>query len=194
MKFLFYCVLLFFIVPLFLPSCKKESFITSSNASVNITADSIKFDTVFTTTGSVTQSFKIINENNQKLLLSKIMLMGGVSSAFKINVNGVQAPETDNIEIAANDSIYIFVSVFVNPTTANLPFIISDSILINYNGNDRFVQLEAYGQNAHFLQNQVISGNTTWQNELPYVILGSIRIDTTASLTIEAGCQISFYC
>ena len=29
----------------------------------NITADSIKFDTVFTTTGSITKSFKIINEN-----------------------------------------------------------------------------------------------------------------------------------
>jgi hypothetical protein len=190
MKFLFTCSLLLFIFCLLLPSCKKDSFITSSNANLDITRDSIKFDTVFTTAGSVTRSFKIINMNNQKLRLSKVKLMGGTSSAFKININGNPTIEEDNIEIAANDSIYVFVSVYVDPTTANLPFIISDSILINYNDNDRFVQLEAYGQNAHFLNNVKLTGTNTWQNDLPYVILGSIRVDTTASLTIDAGCKI----
>jgi hypothetical protein len=47
-------------------SCKKDSFITSEFAQLNITADTLKYDTVFTTTGSITKSFKIINENNQK--------------------------------------------------------------------------------------------------------------------------------
>jgi hypothetical protein len=71
-----------------------------------------------------------------------------------------------------------------------LPFIISDSILVNYNGNDRFVQLQAYGQNANFLSGKLITGNVTWTNTLPYVILKSIRIDTTATLTIQAGTKI----
>ncbi len=190
MKFLVNCSVTCLVACLFLISCKKDSFISSSNASLNITADSLKFDTVFTSTGSVTQSFKIINENNQKILLSKVKLMGGAASSFKININGNQTIEEDDIEIAANDSIYVFVSVFVNPNSANLPFIISDSILVNYNDNERFVQLEAYGQNAHFLDNTIISSNTTWQNDLPYVILGSLTVDTTFSLTIEAGCKI----
>ncbi len=171
-------------------SCKKDSFITSPDASLFITKDSIKFDTVFTQTGSVTQSFKIINENNQQLLLSKVKLMGGAVSAFKININGAAVPEMDNITIAANDSIYVFVSVTVDPTTADLPFVISDSILISYNSNDVFVQLEAYGQNAHFKQNETISVNTIWPNDLPYVILGGIGIAANATLTIEAGCKI----
>lgn len=183
------CMLLL-LFGLFLNSCKKETFITSPNARVNITADSVKFDTVFTTVGSVTQSFKIINENDQKLLLTSIKLMGGTNSAFKININGVPTVESANIEIAANDSIYVFVSVTVNPTATNLPFIISDSIQVNYNGNNRFVQLEAFGLNAHFLRDELISANTTWLNDLPYVILGSLRVDTTASLTIEAGSRI----
>ena len=171
-------------------SCKKESFITSSNARLSFSADSIKFDTVFTSIGSITQSFKIFNDNNQKLLLSKVKLMGGPTSSFKININGVAATEQDNIEVAANDSIYVFVTVTVDPTVANLPFIISDSVLINYNGNDRFVQLQAYGQNAHFLNNTIISANTTWANDRPYVILGSIRVDTLFTLTIDPGCKI----
>ncbi|HMJ47711.1 MAG TPA: hypothetical protein VK498_10285 [Ferruginibacter sp.] len=171
-------------------SCKKESFITSSFARLVISADSIKFDTVFTTTGSVTRSFKITNDNDQRLLLSKVKLMGGTSSPFKININGSATPELNNLEIAANDSIYVFVTVTVNPTASNLPFIISDSILINYNGNNRFVQLQAYGQNANFLHNTIIASNTTWNNARPFVIMGSLRIDTTATLTIEQGTKI----
>ena len=177
---------------LLLASCKKDSFITSEFAQVNITADSLKYDTVFTTTGSITKSFKIINDNNQKLRLSKVKLMGGATSAYKMNVNGTATSEVTNLDIEANDTIYVFVTVTVNPNAANLPFIVSDSILINYNGNNRYVQLQAYGQNANFLRNRVLTGNVVWANNLPYVILGSIRIDTTASLTIQAGCKI--YC
>ncbi|MEI9910053.1 MAG: hypothetical protein WDO71_10470 [Bacteroidota bacterium] len=66
-----------------LTACRKESFITSADARVNITTDTLKYDTIFTSTGSVTQSFKIINENNQKLRLSSVKLMGGSASAFK---------------------------------------------------------------------------------------------------------------
>jgi hypothetical protein len=175
---------------LFLASCKKDSFITSEFAQLNITADTLKYDTVFTTAGSITKSFKIINENNQKLRLSKVKLMGGTASAYKMNVDGVVTTEASNLEIEANDSLYVFVSVTINPNAANLPFIVSDSILINYNGNKRYVQLQAYGQNANFLRNRVITGNVVWTNNLPYVILGSLRIDTTASLTIQSGCKI----
>jgi len=116
--------------------------------------------------------------------------MGGTTSAFKININGTAATELNNIEVEANDSIYVFASVTINPNAANAPFIVSDSILINYNGNDRFVQLQAYGQNAIYLTNKVITGNVTWTNTLPYVILKSLRIDTTAILTIQPGTKI----
>ena len=182
--------LLTFAFCLFLASCKKDSFITSEFARLSITADTLKYDTVFTTTGSITKFFKIINENNQKLKLSKVKLMGGTTSAYKMNVDGVATNEVTNLDIEANDSIYVFVSVTINPNAANLPFIVSDSILINYNGNNRYVQLQAYGQNANFLSNRVITGNVVWTNNLPYVILGSIRIDTTATLTIQPGCKI----
>lgn len=171
-------------------SCKKDSFISSSDAILRISADSIKFDTVFTSVGSVTQSFKIVNENNQQIRLSTVKLMGGSASAFKININGVAATQLNNIEIAANDSIYIFVSVTVNPTAANLPFVISDSISVQFNNNQRWVQLQAYGQNAHFFSNSSILTNISWPNDLPYVILGSLHIAENASLTISPGVKI----
>jgi len=174
----------------FLATCKKESFITAPDARVTITADSLKYDTVFTTTGSITQSFKIINENNQKLNISSIKLMGGNTSVYKINADGIVGPEINNIEIRANDSIYVFVSVVINQNLTSLPFIAQDSIKINYNGRDRWVQLEAWGQNAHFFRNRLVTGNETWTNDLPYVILGALVVDTTATLSIDKGCRI----
>src|SRR5215831_17942299 len=96
-----------------LSSCKKDSFITSPVAQVTITADTLEYDTVFTTTGSITQSFKIINENDQKLKISSVQLMGGTSSAYKINVDGFTGPEVNDLDIAANDSIYVFASVTI---------------------------------------------------------------------------------
>src|SRR5215831_4680520 len=180
-------ILISFIVLL---GCKKESFITSPDARVTITADSLKYDTVFTTAGSVTQSFKIVNENDQKINISSVKLMGGNSSAYKINADGFVGPEINNLEIAANDSAYVFVSVVIDQNTNDLPFIVQDSIRISYNGRDRWVQLEAWGQNAHFFRNKEITSNETWTNDLPYVILGSLTIDTNKILTIDRGCKI----
>ena len=171
-------------------SCKKDSFITSPDALVRISADELKFDTVFTTTGSITQSFKIINENDQKLRLSSVKLMGGNSSYFKINADGLVGPQVSDIEINANDSVYVFVSVSINQSTANLPFVVKDSIQVNYNGNTQQVNLEAWGQNAHFFRNKRITVDEIWDNDLPYVILGSLTVDPNKKLTINKGCKI----
>lgn len=171
-------------------SCKKESFITSPDAQVSMSADEIKFDTVFTTTGSITQSFKIFNDNDQKLRLSSIKLMGGNASYFKINADGFIGPEISNIEIEANDSVYVFVSVIINQSAANIPFIVQDSIQINYNGTTQQVNLEAWGQNAHFYRDKKITADETWDNDLPYVILGSLTVDANNKLTINKGCRI----
>ena len=122
--------IIFFSAIIFL-SCKKESFITSSDASLYTSADTLFFDTVFTSAGSVTQSFKIFNNNNQKLRLSQVKLSGGASSPFKINIDGTSSALVNDIEINANDSLYIFVQVNVNPSGSRLPFIVTDSIQID---------------------------------------------------------------
>ncbi|HEX8332131.1 MAG TPA: hypothetical protein VF622_05885, partial [Segetibacter sp.] len=174
-------------------SCRKTSFIESPNAQIRTSSDTVRFDTVFTTTGSITQAFKIHNVNDQKLRLSNVKLMGGNTSAFKLNVDGTPGTSFNNIEVEANDSIYVFVSVAINQTAANLPFIVRDSILINYNGNDRFVQLEAFGQNARFLRNTRVTKDSIWNNTLPIVILGGVTVAPNAVLTISKGTRVFFH-
>jgi len=179
-----------FVVALALFSCRKDSFITSKDAIVHLSADTLFFDTVFVSTGSITEAVKVINGNDQKLRLSDVKLMGGSQSFFSININGAPGPQRQNVELEAGDSIYIFVAVSIQPNAASLPFIIQDSIQVAFNGVSQYIQLQAWGKNAHFLRNQVIESNVTWDNTLPYVILGGLQVDTTAILTIPAGCRI----
>ena len=171
-------------------ACKKDTFITNSSATIQTSVDTLKFDTVFTSIGSTTQQFTITNNNSSKLRLSSIKLMGGQASAYKININGLPVIAANDIDIEANDSMYIFVTVNINPNFNNLAFVVQDSIQISYNGNTRYIQLEAFGQNANFLRSQTITSNRTFFNNLPYVILGNLRVDTNVILTIQPGCKI----
>ena len=173
-------------------SCTKEKTITSKNAFL-ITSDTIlHFDTVFTSVGSITQQLKIFNINNQTLRISNVQLMGGSNSFFKMNVSGTPGTQFSNIDVDAGDSLYVFVSVNINPTSQQLPFIIQDSIRIDFNGNTQFVKLDAFGQNAHFLRSAILTQNTTWTNNLPYVLLDTFAVAKGATLTIEKGTKI--YC
>lgn len=175
---------------LFLFSCRKESFTTSKEALLQSSTDTLRFDTVFTTAGSVSQFVKIINTNNKGIRINSVRLAGGTASPFRLNVDGEPGPQVNRVDVLANDSIYLYVTVRINPSAQNQPFLVRDSIEISYNDNRTWVQLEAFGQNAHFLRNRKITGAETWNNDLPYVILGSLTIDTTASLTINQGCRI----
>ena len=175
---------------IFFFSCKKESFTTSPDAFLKINEDTLHFDTVFTTTGSVTQSFKIFNNNSKAVHLTSVTLMGGALSPFKINADGKAGPQATGIDIAGNDSAYVFVTVSINPSANGLPFVIRDSIEIVYNSKKIKVQLEAYGQNAHFFRSRIITGQEVWNNDLPYVILGGMLVSKTGQLTINKGCKI----
>lgn len=188
---IFFCLLL--LAAGFFYSCKKTTFTTSPDALLFTSEDTLHFDTVFTTVGSITQSFKIFNPNDQKLLVSNIELSGGNNSVFKINVDGSPGVAFSNIEIAPNDSIYVFVNATIDPNNATNPFLIQDSIKIEYNSNTVYVQLDAYGQNAHFLHNAYTTQDTSWSNELPFVIFGSFNVNEGNTLNIAKGTRIYFH-
>jgi hypothetical protein len=174
-------------------SCKKESYTTNSGYLLITDTDSLHFDTLFTSIGSVTKQFKIINPNNKAIRINSISLSGGKSSSYKINVDGIQGPEVNNVTVFPKDSIYVFVSTLIDATSSFKAFLVQDSIKISYNGNTKHIQLDGYGQNAHYLKNAKVSGNQVWNNDLPYVIIGSLTIDSSASLIINQGCQIHMH-
>lgn len=172
-----------------LSSCKKDTITTSTSAKLSFSTDTLTFDTVFTTLGSTTLYFTVHNPNNQKISISDIHLGGGDNSMFRLNIDGRQSNQATEVEIPAHDSIYIFASVTVDPTNANNPYVIEDSVQFETNGNAQQVILQAWGQNAHFFYGEII-GTQTWIPDKPYVVINSILVDTNQTLTIQPGCRI----
>lgn len=170
-------------------SCKKDKINTS--AGVTFSTDTLTFDTLFTTLGSTTKFFTIRNTQKEAIKISSIKLAGGATSSYRMNVDGDAGYNFSDIEIPAKDSLYVFVEVTVNPNAANLPFIIEDSIQFTTNGKLQQVQLNAYGQNAHFFNGDTIC-DEVWNDDLPYVILNYVLIKEGCSLSINQGCDVYF--
>ncbi len=175
-------------------SCKKKDTVdTSPSVFLKFSTDTVLFDTVFTTIGSVTQRLMVYNTNAQKVMISSIRMGSSGSSNFRINVDGISTTSATDVEIPANDSIYIFVRVTVDPTNQNNPMVIADSLLFTTNGNLQKVKLIAWGWDAHFYKNKKIEGSVTFDSLKPHVVFGYLRVDTAANLTIQAGSKIYFH-
>jgi len=171
-------------------SCRKESVTTSADATLTLSRDSIYFDTLFTTAGSITKSFRIFNESDRDVRIGSIRVAGGEQSKFRFNVDGRSGPEAADIEIESKDSVHVFVSVTIDPDDADLPFIVEDSILIEYNSHVKTVQLSAWGQNAYFIDSRIIYDDTAWTNERPIVITGGVLVAEGTTLSIQKGARI----
>jgi hypothetical protein len=171
-------------------SCTKEGFTDSPDARLRLSVDTLRFDTVFTSAGSVTQQVKIFNDNDRGLRISRLRLGGGNGSYFYLNADGTATKDISNLEIAAGDSLYLFVAVTIEPNADALPFLVRDSVELECNGNRQFLQLEAYGQNAVYIRNGILRQDTRFTRDLPYVILGGLRVDTNVTLTVDPGARI----
>lgn len=152
--------------------------------------DTVIFDTIFTSVGSITRRFKVYNRNRQALNISGIQVAGGNSSPYIITLNGDEGKEFQNVEIFGEDSLLILVKARIDPTIQDMPFIVEDSIMFQTNGNNQQIKLLAWGQNAHFLNDSILACNSIWQNDKPYVIINSILVDSLCTLTIEKGVRV----
>lgn len=171
-------------------ACKKDKTLTSGGT-LKFSVDTLKFDTVFTAAGSFTLNFKIYNPQNEVITISSVRLQNGALSYFHLNVDGFPGNNVSNIHIAAHDSAYVFATVDINPTDANSPFVITDSLVATLNGNNFYIPFTAYGQNAHYIVDSTLpTGITTWDTIKPYVILHSAEVPPNATLKIPGGCRI----
>jgi hypothetical protein len=182
--------ILFFIVIQF--SCTTEEEIISDNPNdhLSFSTDTITFDTVFTSLGSVSKRFLVRNSNANALIIDKIFVGGGQDSPYKIAIAGNETNIVENQHILGNDSLLILVSVVIDPSDEDLPFVVRDSIVFITNGNIQDIKLQSWGQNANFLGDSVLACDMDWNSDRPYYLYGSILVDSLCTLTIEKGTQI----
>lgn len=180
-------------ITLALSACKKDDLNLDPGFKLEFSTDTVLFDTVFTTIGSSMQQLVIRNTGNSRINISKISLARGESSPFRLNIDGTPTEKYDNLEIAANDSAYIFVKVTIDPNNLSNPLIESDSIVFQTNGNMQDVKLVAWGQDAYFHHNTILSGEITLPDDKPHVVYGTLSADEGCKLNITAGTRLYFH-
>ncbi|MEZ4908415.1 MAG: hypothetical protein R2771_12410 [Saprospiraceae bacterium] len=177
--------------------CYKDEYYTDSTAKLRFSTDTLSFDTVFTARGSATKILKIYNDYDQAIKISKIEFASNKNNQFRLNIDGLSTNSAEDVEIGANDSIYIFAETHINPDDplSISPFIISDSILFTTNGNSQNVFVQAWGQNANYINTAEIGklscnlGEIIWDDPKPYVVYGILRIDS-CKLTLPEGTRV----
>lgn len=173
-------------------SCERYEVYRGPDAWLGFSTDTVFFDTIFTTVGSTTRKLRVYNNYNQPLEISSIELAGGASSVFRLNIDGIAASSTTNVEIPPKDSLYIFVEVTLDPNNQDSLLVIHDSILFNTNGNLQDVNLVAWGQDMHLFRRDTL-GTATWVNDKPYLILDYLMVDSLETLTIKEGVRIHLH-
>jgi hypothetical protein len=198
---------LFFLITItILFACKKEIMDTNQSATLHFSNDTVIFDTVFASIGSITKTLTVYNHNSFDVK-TNIELRGNSQAHFRMNIDGVPGNNQSNIEIPAEDSIFIFLEVTIDPSSNTTPYVLTDSLVFTTGTKQQDVDVVAWGQDAHFhtanALGQIIDGENIinfpyhkidcsipWENDKPHVIYGYAIVDPENTLTINAGCNV----
>lgn len=169
-----------------------DPFANPRYAPVTFSSDTLFFDTIFTSLGSTTMEVRAKNLTDKPMLINEIRLAGGDESPFRVNINGMAASTVRDLTIAAGDSIFLFVDALIDPSGGNLPVSVVDSIVFWSGSFFSRIILEAWGQDIILIKDDTIT-SSVWSSGKPYVIYGSVLIDTTETLSVTEGTKVFFH-
>lgn len=197
-------------------SCRKDFTTVKSFGDLKFSQDTIFLDTVFTNIGSATYNLKVFNKSDKDITIPEIALENGEDSNYRLNVDGIAGKVFEDIDILANDSIFVFIETTIDFSTITDP-LYTDKILFDNGNNQQDVDLITLVQDATFifperdpitrevdlltldgelteLQGRYLTDDElTFTNERPYVIYGYATVPTDKTLIIEAGAIIYFH-
>ncbi len=172
-------------------SCERNPYTSSPSDKLAFSTDTVQFDTIFTNIGSTTKYLTVINPHSKAMKIDEIALAKGDASVFRLNIDGRPGVRVSDVEIAPEDSLFIFVEVTIDPLKNEM--VEQDSIVFVSNGNAQDVDLVAFGQNVFLVNGAYISNDTTWTPEKPILVYNSVLVEEDVSLQIAAGTQIHFH-
>lgn len=184
-------------------SCRNDFETTPSTGELRFSKDTIFLDTVFTNIGSSTFNLKVFNDSNEAITIPTVRLGEGENSNYRLNVDGIPGRTFENVEILANDSIFVFIETtvdIINTGTSTTEFLYTDAIEFDTAGNQQNVELVTLIQDAVFLfpdrddatgiiESLTVNGvetslegrflldnELTFTNDKPYVIYGYMAV------------------
>ncbi len=135
-------------------SCRKDFEFSRSTGALEFSRDTLFLDTVFTNIGSSTYNFKVYNRSDDDIVIPNLGLASGEASQYRLNVDGVPGKTFENVELLANDSLFIFVETtvdFSNTGSTTNEFIFTDQVEFDSGSNFQKVELVTLIQDATFI-------------------------------------------
>ena len=174
-------------------SCISDEFSTSTGDVLSFSTDTVKFDTVITRQGSPTKQFLVYNKSKKMLNISSIRVAGESNGHFFLNVDGMKGDEFHDVEVRGEDSIYVFVESRLDPTNQDEPEYLEDNIEFVTNGVTQKVAVTAWGQDVIILNDTTLSSPTHLTANKPYLVYGTLTVDTLINVTIDPGATLLFH-
>ena len=175
--------------------CERvDHYATDPSLRLDFSTDTLTFDTLFTTIGSVTKQFMVYNPHGENLRIESVTLASGGRSGFRLNVDGRKGDSFSGIDLWKRDSLRVLVEVTASANNADRPLLIQDSILFYTNGVRQFVLLQAVGQDVHIIRGgRTYTENTTFTADRPYLIFDSLTVGPGVTLTLAPGATLCFH-
>lgn len=174
--------------------CIDDGVTTDVSAQPDFSTDTLKLGTVLTTDVTTTHRFTVINRNNKGISISDIRLSGAGAPYFRLNVDGIGGDGPfRNVEIRANDSIYVLVEATLPANGKPAPVDVEASIDFTTNGAVRHVIVTAQGQDVERLRAVTLTADTHFAAGRPYQVFDSLVVAKGKTLTLEAGTRIYFH-
>lgn len=177
-----------------LSSCINDSMSTSPADQPTFSTDTVRLGNLFTLDASPTKSFIVYNRHDKGINISRIGFTDDHANNFRMNVDGISGRDFQNIEIRANDSIFVFVETTLPENGKNIAVDLLAHIEFLTNGVSLKLPVKATGRDVTRLK-----GNTRYQTdtslsaEKPYQIFDSLVVEKDVTLTIPAGAELFFH-
>lgn len=175
-------------------SCIDDSITTSPSAQPLYSTDTLRIGYTFAGEGTPTRTFKVHNRNSKGISISSIALREADSDvSWRINVDGIAGTNFANVDIRANDSIFVLVEATFpqNPAPGKVEFNAHLDFVVN--GVESTVVLNAVSENVTTIDALDVAADITLTAENPYRVMQSIVVQPGATLTLDPGVRLHFH-
>lgn len=178
----------------FIAACSDETdFSCDPSHRLTFAADTIAFDTVFTSVPSSRGGMMVYNNNDKALRISSVELLSGGNSGFRVLVDGQYGTFMQDIEVWSNDSLYIFAELTPPKNGAEKPLKVEDKLRFTLeSGVQQEVLLLAYGRDVSFMRAVKVNTDSIVKAG-HYVVYDSLVVAEGATLTVEEGATLYFH-
>lgn len=186
-------VLLSALGSLTMPGCKPREEELQTSGALEFSADTVKFDTVFTTLRTVTKRLWVYNRNPKGVNVDLVALDQPAASPYTLIINGDLKQTATNLFIRGEDSLLILVRAKLPDNNQNgtaKKYVLEEKLNFRTNGQDQRVLLRSFGQNIYLHDGVQLACNSVWTNDRPHVLYNSVVVPAGCVLRIKPGTRI----